>query len=193
MAETARKRGRPRKNSTINEDTHKMEASNISPSARPTASSEGRRSRRRQKGSVGGFRNILTVTPKDPGFHNKYVTRWFKDTDEKGHKLLSAYNEDWDFVRADEVEVGENFVYKSKGAESIVRVPAGSNLDSGHWLFLMKKHRDWYDQDIIEKHRKIAEMEAYIDRKRDPNKVEDEGEGHSTDGLYGSAKTRWDA
>lgn len=190
MAETA-KRGRPRKNQQIDEDTHKVSQTAIAESARPTASKSGRRSRRVARGSVGGFRDILTIHPHDPDFNNQYVTRWVKDSDEKGHRVLAAYNSDWDFVQASEVEVGENFVYKTSGDESIVRVPAGSNLDSAHWLFLMKKYRDWYDQDMLEKHRKVNEMEAYIDRKRNPNVAEDEGEGHITEGLYGKAKTTW--
>ena len=193
MAETAKRGpGRPRRNSQVNEDTHKVEASHASPSAMPSKSESGRRTRRRAKGSVGGWRSKLNIHPKDESFFNIYTTRWVKDTDEGGHRLLGMYQDDWDFVRADEVIVGENFVYKSRGAESIVRVPAGDNLDSGHWMFLMKKYRDWYDADKRDEQKLVNEQEAYMNRKRDPDAEEDVGDDEgSTKGMYGEGKTKW--
>lgn len=191
MAETAKRgRGRPR-NSEINEDTHKVVQSPLSASARPTASPTGaRRSRRRKAGSLGGFRNVLTVNPVDPNFFNEYSTRWVLDTEFGGHKLLQYYNQDWDFVRSDEVSVGDNYVYSQDGMDySIVRVPAGTNVDSDKWMFLMKKYRDWYEADQMERQKLIDQQERYVNRKRDPETEEDVGDGESTKGLYGDGGT----
>lgn len=193
MAENAKKRGpgRPRRNSLVNEDTHKVEQSHASASARPSKSEDGRRVRRRSKGSVGGFRDVLTVTPKDENFKRTYVTRWVKDKDEGGHRIKFFYDNDWDFVSESEVVVGENFVYKTRGAESIVRVPAGTNSDAAEWLFLMKKYRDWFTEDQIEKLKDIDATERYIDRQRNPDMEEREGDGIVTEGMYGGGSTKW--
>jgi hypothetical protein len=191
---TNRGPARPRRKSTVDGDTHKVEQSAASASARPSKSKEGRRARRRKKGSVGGFRDILTVRPKEESFNELYTTRWVKDSDEKGHKLLSFYNNDWDFVRADEVEVGENFVYKTRGAESIVRVPAGTGKDVEYYMFLLKKYKDWYDEDQMEIMRKVDEEEAYIDRKKLPSeKTVTTDTGEELDGFYGEGETEWES
>lgn len=190
----AKKKTARRSNRKVEGDTRKVSQGPVAESARPTKAEEGRRSRRASRSSVGGFRDTLTVNPKDPSFHNEYVTRWIKDHDERGHKVLYYYNQDWDYVRADEVNVGENYVYKGKGTDAIVRAPAGTATeDAKQWLFLMKKYRDWHEDDQLAKQRKIKLTEDYIDRKRDPGKKEDEGEGHATEGLYGGAKTNWEA
>ena len=185
----AAKPGRPRRNSVVDEDTHKVEQSAISPAARPSKAVDGRRTRRRKKGSVGDFRDILTVHPKEEGFSDTYVTRWVKDIDERGSKIMHYYNNDWDFVRADEVSVGENFVYKSRGAESIVRVPAGTNVDTDQWMFLMKKYRDWSEADQMEAQAEIDKTENFMKRKRNPEKEEDRGDGEVDTGFYGEVKT----
>ena len=184
---------RPRRNSPINEDTHKVEQSAASPTARSSRISDGRRVRRNKRGSVGGFRDTLTVTPREEGFYDKYVTKWVKDVDERGQRILYHYNNDWDYVTADEVDVGENFVYKSRGAESIVRVPAGTTIETDKWLFLMKKYRDWSEADQVAKYEAIDATEAFIDRKRDPNEKEEVNEdGEAVDGLYGEGSTEWE-
>lgn len=181
--------GRPRKNQQINEDTHKVEQTPKATSAEP--GTEERAVRRRRRGSVGGFRNILTVRPKRASFTQEYETRWIKAETEKDNRLLLMYNADWDFVGPDEVEVGDNFVYKTGDVGSIVRVPAGDGRDSGSFLFLMKKRREWYEADQAELQKEIDKKEAYIDRKRNPDQVEDEGDG-GTEGLYGGATTKFE-
>lgn len=190
----AKKKTARRANSKLEGDSRKVAQGPIAESARPSASEDGRRSRRRQKSSVGGYRDILTIKPKDESFHNEYVARWVKDSDERGHKILYYYENDWDFVKAEEVTVGENFVYKGKGPDAIVRAPAGTSTeDAKKWVFLMKKYRDWHEDDQLAKQADIRKTEEYIDRKRDPEKREVEGEGHETEGLYGGSKTKWES
>ncbi len=192
----AAKRGpaRPRRNSTVDEDTHKVEQGAASASARPSRSKDGRRKRRRAKGSVGGYRDILTIRPKEESFNELYVTRWVKDSDENGHRLLAFYNNDWDYVQANEVEVGENFVYKTRGAESIVRVPAGQGKDVSNYMFLLKKYRDWYDEDQNQIMKKIDKEEAFMDRKKLPSeKTVTTDEGDELDGFYGEGDTDWES
>lgn len=157
----------------IDADTHKVEQSHASKSARPAPEE---RTRRREKGSVGGYRDILTVHPKDPNFWETYVTRWVLDKYENGQRIFEMWQNDWAFVQADEVKIGDAFVYTSENVGSIVRRPAGG----GDWLYLMKKFRDWHEADMMEVQRKVAKRENYINRERD---AEEE------DGQYGSGKT----
>jgi hypothetical protein len=188
----AKKKAARRRATPLDGDSRKVVQSAASEDAKPTLETQKRRQRRMKAGNVGGLRDILTVHPKTKEFADEYVTRWFKDTDENGQTLLAAYERDWDYVTSDEVSIGENFVYNSGKRGSIVRVPAGkSTEDAKQYLYLMKKYKDWFEGDTKSKLAKVDQVEQYIARKRDPDKVEVEGEGYETEGLYGDAKHKW--
>ncbi len=94
---------------------------------------------------LGGFRDKLTVTNKDPNFH--YF--WELDLGERGTKIARALQAGYVFVKAEEEpQVGEAAIYVAEGLGNIIRVAAGG----GYYHYLLKIPKEWYkeDQDRIQ-------------------------------------------
>jgi hypothetical protein len=129
------------------------------------------RSEKPKRTRVSGFRDILTVEGKDPG----YVYRWVCDSNETGQRIRRFLNGGYDFARAEQgLEVGENNVFESSNMGSIVRTPAGQ----GDFLYLMRIDKETYDEDQKVKQEEIRETERQLQR--------DTGKTPGNDGLYGS-------
>ena len=107
----------------------------------------------RERVPVSGFRDILTVYGKDPN----YVYRWVKDGSDSGQRIWRFRQAAYDFVTVDEVEgVGQDMVFHSEDLGSIIRIPEGKESH----LYLMKIHKDFYEEDQNAKEKSIAATEA---------------------------------
>lgn len=116
---------------------------------------------------LGGFRDILTVTNKDPNYH--YT--WPLDLDEKGTQIARLLQAGYEFVRPEEgVMVGEASVYRTDNVGSVHRVPGGG----GYFHYLMRIPMEWHEDDK----RRQAER---VDRTEQALKGQIE-----KDGFYGS-------
>lgn len=120
-----------------------------------------------------GTRDILSVQGKDPYFG--YY--WFLDSSEIGQDIHRAKQAGWDFVQANEVEVGETYVFKTVNVGTIVRVPSRD----GRFLFLMKKPQHEINEDKAdEMYQKVDSMEQQI--------LDPKSGLHGVDGVYGNIK-----
>lgn len=120
---------------------------------------------------VGGRRDKLTVQGLDPA----YSYRWVLDKDENGQRIFEFIEGGWDFVSADGLRVGQNYVYNSENVGSIVRRPGGN----GEWLYLMRIPKEYYEADQKVKEMDLKETEKQMARERN---IEDD------DGQYGGGK-----
>ena len=106
-------------------------------------------------------RNILTVENKDPNYEYRFVldvyARHDDDTNKfyPGQRIARFQAAGWEFVRNDEVTVGDSYVYKTENTGSIVRVPAGQ----GEYHYLMKIKKEWYKEDQDAKMKQIDDVE----------------------------------
>lgn len=143
-----RKPGRPRKDERVSEDV-----------------------RPRRRRVTNDFQGKLDVGNKDPEFD--YY--WALDQAEDGSNIFNlTMNDDWELCKTDEgLRVGTAYVYDSSSAGSIYRQPTGNQ---GDYLYLLKKRKEWVEQDRKKDLDAIAAREASIFKA-------EEG-----DGQYGSAK-----
>lgn len=146
---TARKRGRPAKNTT-----------RADKGARP-----------RKRVPVHGSRDILTIMN---GKDNEFVYRFVKDVQESGSRILKFLQAGYEFVDSEDLEIGQNHVYKSNNHGSIVAVKEGAGYN-----YLMRIRREWYEEDQAAKEKAIAKTERVMKRKR---------EKETDDGYYGEPK-----
>lgn len=133
------------------------------------------REKRPTRVPVSGLRDILTVLNKDPEYEYRFVT----DGDDFGSRILKYKRGGYELVPSDEVEVGEESVYKQRDGGSIVRIPSGN----GKFLFLMKIRKEWYDEDQKGKQDQVDMIEQSMERNISP----DEAEDHDL-GQYGKVK-----
>lgn len=133
-------------------------------------------SRPRERTPVSGFRNILGVQGKDP----EYVYRFVLDADESGERILMHQQAGYELVTRNEVgPVGQARVGNDSGSGSVVRVPAGGHTEMGapKYLYLMKIHRDWYNED-----QKAKVQQTIEDERQMLN------QSQSEEGRYGEIK-----
>lgn len=119
---------------------------------------------------VHGARDVLTVRGKK----DDLVYRWVLDKDENGQRIFMFKNAGYEFVKGDEVQIGQSMVYNSENVGSIVRVPD----KAGGYMFLMAIPKEWYEEDQNEKQRQVLDSESQMIKP-------DEDEGQ-----YGNAKVR---
>ena len=95
-----------------------------------------------------------------------------------GQRLMRFQNAGWEFADGSTHVAGANHIYKTDNVGSIVRIPAGQD----EFLYLMRIHKDWYDEDQVSKETRILDTE---------NQYKNQGqEGH--DGMYGSVSIDYD-
>ena len=101
-----------------------------------------RLAQRTKRTPIGGPRNILTVTNKDPN----YFYRWVNDTPGRIDRFLQAGYE----VVNHEAEVGEKTVDRASKLGSAVTMVRGSAT-----LVLMRIPLEWYNEDQAAKQEEI--------------------------------------
>jgi hypothetical protein len=117
-----------------------------------------------------GKRAVLRFGEKDPN----YVYRVFNDKPEMmGQRLRDAENAGWEYVR-DNKGLEDERAGKTTPMGSTVTKPVGQGTTG----VLMKKKKEWYEEDQAEKMAKIDEQEAGLIRDAD------------VDGRYGSIRMK---
>lgn len=143
------------------------ESTQSRPAKKETRAKSG--SRPRERTPVAGFRNLLGVYGKDP----EYVYRFVLDVDENGERIQRHQAAGYEFVQRTEIDgVGQARVGSDSGSGSLVRVPSGGYTTTGDpsYLYLMRIHRDWYEEDQRDKVRRTEEAErAMVQQSMDEN------------------------
>lgn len=118
----------------------------------------------------GGFRDLITVSGKDPA----YEYRWVADVDETGSRIFRFQQAGWHFAPKEGLDIGQHSVYRSASLDSdIVRKPSGRD---GRYLYLMRIEREYFEED------QAAKEQAVLDRKRDLMRQKD------APGFYGDIR-----
>ena len=127
----------------------------------------------RKRTSVRQHRSKLDVKGQDP----RYSYRWVLSDKDDGAKIKTKIADDWELVRADEVdEIGADNIFKSEFASgNIVRQLADSK--DGQFYYLMKIPKEWYNADQAEKQDIIDEKEASMFKRNSK-------EGENSDDTY---------
>ena len=89
---------------------------------------------------VGGHRDKLTVQGQDANM----AYRWVLDMDATGGNILKYMQGGWEFTPADQVVVGQTYVFSSEDYGAIVRKPANKQ---GDFYYLMNIPKELFDQD----------------------------------------------
>lgn len=133
---------------------------------------------------VSGQRDIMSVFNKDKNFHY----RWVVDLDERGSRILKFERAGYHFspieTEDQRLVVGEDAVYRSRKEDrdvSIIRLPTGG----GHFSYLMRIKKEWYNEDQEAKQLPIDEMEAQITGDLTPD-----GQSKKDLGQYGSVSIK---
>lgn len=122
--------------------------------------------RRRNSDGLAGVRNRLGISA-DLDTKN-FVYRWVNDEGTRIHDL--TVNDDWDFVvsrdgsaKADATGLGAN-----------VAVPVGTDKNGAPVKgVLLRKRRDYHDEDELAKRRRIDELEAGLKQGATPGADQD--------------------
>lgn len=109
--------------------------------------------RRQRRGSIEGFRNRLNVRGKLD--HDNYAYRIVNDYDD-GDRIGRFIENDWEIVQKSDLEVGDKRVGKPSPEGTPVQVSVGQ----GTKAFLMRKPKEWHDEDQRIKQAAIDNTEA---------------------------------
>lgn len=131
--------------------------------------------KRPERVPVGGFRDKLTVQGRDPNF----VYRWVLDMDATGSRVLNFLQGGYEFVKGDEVIIGETYVFASPDYGSIIRRPGNKQ---GDYLYLMKIRKEYYEEDAKAKQDLVNQTE---DALYSPDSLRGDREG-----VYGDIKIK---
>ena len=110
--------------------------------------------RRRNTDALGGKRRRLAVTGQLD--HENFAYRWVNDEDTRLHDL--TVNDDWEVVS------DRSGTLKSDGAGTgaEISVPVGMGTKAPMKAVLLRKRKDWYDDDKRAEQRRIDETEASL-------------------------------
>lgn len=108
-------------------------------------------SERPRRNSDGGRSDVLYTSGLDPNYSYRYVKDTMVESENKeealvarpGQRLMRFLDDGWTFVKAEDVIVGQNHVYRTGNYGSIVKVPAGQD----EYLYLMRIKKEWFEED----------------------------------------------
>lgn len=109
--------------------------------------------RKARRGSIEGFRNKLNVRGKLD--HDNYAYRIVNDYDD-GERVGRFIENDWEIVKNSDLEVGDKRIGKPTPEGSPVKVSVGQ----GTQAYLMRKPKDWHDDDQAIKQAAIEATES---------------------------------
>lgn len=101
-----------------------------------------------------GTRNVLTVKGKNP----EYEYRIVNDT---GDRIAMFEEAGYEFVPADEVQIGDKRVSKATPEGTNAQVAVGNGMKA----YLMRIRKEWYHEDQTTKQAKIDELERTMKQK----------------------------
>jgi len=108
---------------------------------------------RRPKRVPLGNRNVLSFGKKDPNF----IYRVVNDTEGRVDMFLAA---GWEVVKGSE-KLGDKYVGNPSSPGSAIEKPVGNGVTG----ILMRKKREWYEEDYAEKQKMNDSSEAELVRK----------------------------
>ena len=123
--------------------------------------------RRRDKEKIDGTRYKL-YAPEINGF----VTRWVNDLNNRVHMLTNF--DDWDFVSSQEISdqdgraiVGDPSVTPELAPGDRVARIVGQVEGKPLYAYLLKKRKEFYEQDQAEKESDLLEVESQLKRSKE--------------------------
>jgi len=156
MSDEPRRRGRPRKNPVTTDGPDKE--------ARLEAKKEERNDRRRRRKVGQDFRGKLGLAQADmEKLCPEYELRWVNDV---SGRVSDKYDEDWDYVSRTELSraPGDDSITEGGLGDRVSKVVGTGEGGSPMRAYLMKKRREFYEEDKTEKEKAIDEREAGIFR-----------------------------
>lgn len=118
--------------------------------------------RQARRTPINGYRNILSVKGKEPG----YEYRWVNDKDSR----IDEFRENgWDVVTDSKIKVGDKRVANPTSEGT----PVTKAVGGGTTAYLMRIKSEWFKEDQAQKQIAIDELEASI--KADAKKRSDYG------------------
>jgi len=129
---------------------------------------------------VGGFRNVLEVPNKDPGYYYHWVLAQSDDDGRIAQYKMAGY----EMVDAEKHNIPRSNVFSSGQHGSIVRLPC----KNGDFMFLMRLKNEFREEDTLAKKQKVDEIEAQI---MSPNPEQDLAQYKGTNHTVASS-TRWE-
>lgn len=154
--------GRPRKVSTQAIEDHIDAITEVVEVDRPTKASP--RIGTRKRTPINGYRNILSVEGKEPGWHYCWV---------EGENVPRYENAEYEFVVHD-VIVGERKLNAASSIGGKVSIPGGNGMT----LYLMRVLEEFYNEDM-------ESLQAEIDERESAMKTE---LNSKNDGRYGEVE-----
>ena len=125
-----------------------------------TREETGRRSRRLLGGA--DFKMTIPDELKEEG----YEYRWFNDTK---NRLSAAHEADWDHVEG-KTHIGTAVESNGDDGGSRISMVVGTNEDgSPRRAYLMRKRKDWHEEDQREKLKAIDAMEDQLRQRITPD------------------------
>ena len=122
--------------------------------------------RRRNSDGLAGVRNRLGISA-DLDTKN-FVYRWVNDEGTRIHDL--TVNDDWDFVESRDGSAKAD----ATGLGANVAVPVGTDKNGAPVKgVLLRKRRDYHDEDELAKRRRIDELEAGLKQGATPGADQD--------------------
>jgi hypothetical protein len=115
-----------------------------------------------------GTRSVLTVRPqdKDPNYEYRFIN-------DKDDRIPQAQEAGWEFVASKDkkIPVGD----PKAGKDTQVGTPVTKAVGGGVTAYLMRIHKDWYDEDQAAKQASITENEQGMTHKIPVNQPDNQG------------------
>lgn len=116
------------------------------------AEQTGKGVRKARRGSIQGFRNRLNIRGNlDPNYEYRIVN----DYDE-GDRIARFMENDWEVVNKSDIEVGDKRINKPTPEGTPVKISVGQ----GTQAYLMRKRKEWYEEDQQYKQAEIDKHES---------------------------------
>lgn len=104
---------------------------------------------RRAKRTKLGVRDVLTVLGKNPEYEYRIVN-------DSGDRVLRLEDQDWEICDASELQIGDRRLGAPKPTGSKAETSVGGGIKG----YVMKKRKDWHDEDQAAKQEYVNQTEA---------------------------------
>lgn len=129
---------------------------------------------------VGGYRDVLEVLFKEPGFYY----RWVLDSSEDGGRIATYKMAGYEMVDADTHKVPKQHTFTTSQHGSVIRLPC----KNGDFMYLMRLPEQYREEDRLAHEQRIDELENQISN---PNP--DEGFGQYGSNKISTHSEKWES